>query len=100
MSTDDRRSTSYVRWLERSSHPVVRADCGLGGLGVLAGDLVGHVRRRVAELLLDVLRRLRPHTVAVPGPRRRRSEPRISALPSLRHHRGLSRTSSYGAEYG
>src|SRR6185436_19428345 len=33
--------------------------------GVLAGDLVRDVGRQVAELLLDVLRRLGPHAVAV-----------------------------------
>src|SRR5215468_12392865 len=32
---------------------------------VLARDLVRHLRGQVPELLLDVLRRLRPHTVAV-----------------------------------
>src|SRR5262252_8961236 len=32
---------------------------------VLAGDLVHHVRGEVAELLLDVLRRLGPHPVGV-----------------------------------
>src|SRR5215467_5012305 len=32
---------------------------------VLAGDLAYDVRRQMAELLLDVLRRLRPHAVRV-----------------------------------
>src|SRR4030095_7156780 len=38
--------------------------------GVLARDLADHVGRQVAELLLDVLRRLGPHTVGGRGVRR------------------------------
>src|SRR5215469_18488040 len=41
------------------------ADQAVGSPRVLADDLVRDLGRQVAELLLDVLRGLRPHAVAV-----------------------------------
>src|SRR5437667_4234864 len=58
-ATPSRRAqNSFVRPILASHEPVELAR-------VLAGDLLRDVGRQVAELLLDVLRRLRPHAVAV-----------------------------------
>src|SRR5213594_771928 len=102
---------SFVRPIRASHEPVELAR-------VLAGDLVRDVGRQVAELLLDVLRRLRPHAVAVRivgAPHERLDAHVLDALgvdaveleralalaaPVVARRHGFSRTSSYGAEYG